>query len=151
MAADLATQERIKRTGLGVLPPATGLQALAALIASGTRPHPRAQTLASVPVNWATLLNVGRSVPFFFTDVVETPGGGAVKPVGRTTHVERRRGSARRTRRSERTGRPRTALVVADGGSARQPAGLRGSGERTAGEMVELVGALDWSLLRFFF
>lgn len=130
MAADVATQDRIKRTGLGVLPPATGLQALAALLASVSQPHPRAQTLASVPVDWALLLNVGRAVPFFFTDVMETQGG--AQAVGR-----KRQTNAGRQQTGRRSGRTHLRRAAA-GGNVR-PTGVRGGRERAEEQMVELV------------
>lgn len=65
MAADAATLARVKRAGLGVLAPASGLQVLAAVLAGSARGSPT--TFVAVPVSWDTLLR-GKQPPFFFSD-----------------------------------------------------------------------------------
>ena len=80
MAADEAVAQRAARTGLGLIAPAPGLDALRSLLLSRSRGSgggaplgltPAASPLAAVPVNWSVLLRAGRGAapPFFFGDV----------------------------------------------------------------------------------
>lgn len=72
MAASSTIQERIKKTGLDVIHPPSGLQVLAAIVMSWSSPKTSFPTvLAAVPVHWDTLLGdskakAAKSMPFFF-------------------------------------------------------------------------------------
>ena len=70
MAADVAIAQRAKRTGLGLLQPATGLAALHAIM-SAEQQRILPPLVAAVPANWAVLLRArqGGAVLHFFADV----------------------------------------------------------------------------------
>ena len=65
MANDAATLARVKRSGLGVLAPASGLQALSAVLASSIGGGP--SIFAAAPVFWNVLLR-GKPAPPFFSE-----------------------------------------------------------------------------------
>ena len=66
MAKDAATLARVKRSGLGVLAPASGLQALSAVMASSAGGG--VSTFAAAPVFWKILLRGGKQAPPFFSE-----------------------------------------------------------------------------------
>jgi hypothetical protein len=70
MANDASTVARVKRSGLGLLAPASGMQALAALLVASTTTA--AQTFAAAPVHWSVLLR-GKQAPFFFSEFAPEP------------------------------------------------------------------------------
>lgn len=69
MAADPVAAARIKRSGLGIIPPALGLAAMSMFLAAATFPALRlsVRVAAAVPVDWNRLLeSAGDAVPHFF-------------------------------------------------------------------------------------
>lgn len=58
MATDPIVVQRAKRTGLGLLPPADGLDGLTAIVRSALRPEGLVPVLSAVPADWSTLLKV---------------------------------------------------------------------------------------------
>ena len=70
MAADPVAAARIRRTGLGVIPPSMGLAAMASLLAAtNTASLAISSCIAAVPVDWERLLGkTGESVPFFLQE-----------------------------------------------------------------------------------
>lgn len=72
MAASSTIQERIKKTGLDVIHPPSGLQVLAAIVMSWSSLKTSFPTvIAAVPVHWDTLLGgskakTAKATPFFF-------------------------------------------------------------------------------------
>lgn len=71
MAADEAIAARVKRTGLGLITPATGLSALAMILSSTADPAAECcAVLAAVPFAWPTLLkpHPGHIIPSFFAE-----------------------------------------------------------------------------------
>ena len=79
MANDVATLARVKRSGLGVLAPAPGLQALAAVLAASAAGG--VSTFAAAPVFWDVLLR-GKQPPFFFSEFAPAPLDAAAKAHG---------------------------------------------------------------------
>lgn len=74
MAADPVAAARIKRTGLGIIPPPLGISALAAMlrvVACGSTMLP-ARLVAAVPVDWQRLLAGAKDTASlsFFSDFV---------------------------------------------------------------------------------
>lgn len=63
MANDAATLARVQRSGMGVLQPAMGMQALAALL--GARSP---AVFSAAPVHWVVLLRSAKPPPPFFAD-----------------------------------------------------------------------------------
>lgn len=88
MAADPVAAARIKRTGLGIIAPNLGLQAMASLLSSV---HSGASLMnhhlvSAVPVDWAQILrNAGSAVPFFLQDFAQP----ASQAVGQPTPSHR--------------------------------------------------------------
>ena len=74
MAADAAMLARVQRSGMGVLQPATGMAALAALM--GARSP---AVFSAVPVHWAALLRGPKAPPPFFADFA--PAAPALSPL----------------------------------------------------------------------
>lgn len=79
MANDSATLARLKRSGLGVLAPPSGLQALAAVLASSVAGG--ASTFAAAPVFWDVLLR-RKQPPFFFSEFAPAPPDAAARAHG---------------------------------------------------------------------
>lgn len=79
MAADPVAAARIRRTGLGVIPPAQGLAAMSSFLAAASVPglFASASVAAAVPVDWERLLGSAPTVPFFFEDFALLPKRGA--------------------------------------------------------------------------
>ncbi len=79
MANDAATLARIKRSGLGALAPASGLQALSAVLSSSAGGG--VSTFAAAPVFWDTLLR-GKQAPPFFSEFAPALLEAVAKPSG---------------------------------------------------------------------
>ena len=111
MAADEAIMARVKRTGLGLLTPATGLSALAAVLTHITSPATHHSLLAAVPVVWPTLLKPrpGLHIPSFFAEF-EIPDAGMSAPIPRGPE---HRASVHPRRRKLRAAVPQSTAATA--------------------------------------
>lgn len=67
-ANDAATLARVKRSGLGLLAPASGMQALAAMLAATSAATGGTSTFAAALVHWDILLR-GKQLPLYFSEV----------------------------------------------------------------------------------
>ena len=65
MAEDAAVRARLQKSGMGALAPATGMQALAATLATS---GPAPAVLSAAPIRWEVLLR-GKTTPPFFAEV----------------------------------------------------------------------------------
>ena len=90
MAANAATLARVRRSGMGALAPAVGMQALAAVLQSAAGPgaHAAPSTFAAAPVYWGVLLRSKLTTPFFaeFTPAASL-GTASVLPASGTSLV----------------------------------------------------------------
>ncbi len=59
MAASEVVMKRVKRTGVGIIQPDLGLDALASILATGLQPHALTDKIAVVPFDWEVMLKVG--------------------------------------------------------------------------------------------
>ena len=68
MAEDPAVRARLQKSGMGVLTPAAGMQALAAALAMS---RPATPILSAAPIQWDVLLRGKTALPFF-AEVAQT-------------------------------------------------------------------------------
>lgn len=66
MAADLATIQRVKRTGMGVLLPRDGMATLSSILMATQQMHDFDAKWSAVPIEWSTLLQKACNSPFLY-------------------------------------------------------------------------------------